>query len=425
MIDAAAMAPPHRHPRAKHVYYHLFAANALALVSTGVATVALVLVSHDLAGADAGAVIGTALAIKMLAYVSVAPVAAAVTERLPRRATLVTLDLVRAVVAVAFPYVTEVWQIYVLIFVFQAASAAFTPTYQAIIPDLMPDEADYSYALSRSRLAYELEGVVSPMLAAGLLLVISGPGLFFGTVAGFLLSAALILRVTLPRAAHVSRGPLGRRMTLGFRVFFATRSLRGLLALNLAAAAATAMVVVNTVVLVQDYFALSDRATAVALAAFGAGAVVGALAFPRLPNAIADRTVMLIGGAIIAAGLLSGSLMTLHGALLSLWFALGLGASLAQTPAGHLLRACSRPEDRQAVYAAQFTFSNACLLVTYPLAGWLGATAGMRPTFIVFGLIAGVSTVAAIVLWPRSERIADDGTDRSLVAEPTPWDARL
>ena len=50
-------------------YRHLFAAQVIALVGTGLATVALGLLAYDLAGADAGSVLGTALAIKMVAYV--------------------------------------------------------------------------------------------------------------------------------------------------------------------------------------------------------------------------------------------------------------------------------------------------------------------------------------------------------------------
>lgn len=120
-------------------YRHLFTAQVIALVGTGLMTVALGLLAYELAGADAGAVLGTALAIKMLAYAGVAPVAQAFADRLPRRSLLVALDLVRAAVALCLPFVTEVWQIYLLIFVLQAASAGFTPTFQATIPDILPD----------------------------------------------------------------------------------------------------------------------------------------------------------------------------------------------------------------------------------------------------------------------------------------------
>ena len=51
-------------------YRHLFAAQVIALVGTGLATVALGLLAWDLAGGDAGQVLGTALAIKMVAYVT-------------------------------------------------------------------------------------------------------------------------------------------------------------------------------------------------------------------------------------------------------------------------------------------------------------------------------------------------------------------
>ena len=146
-------------------YRHLFAAQIIALVGTGLATVALGLLAFDLAGENAGAVLGTALAIKMIAYVGVAPIASAFAERVPRRAMLVALDLVRAGVAVFLPFVTEIWQVYILIFMLQSASAAFTPTFQATIPDILPDEKAYTRALSLSRLAYDLESVVSPMLA--------------------------------------------------------------------------------------------------------------------------------------------------------------------------------------------------------------------------------------------------------------------
>ena len=108
---------------ANRTFRHLFAAQVIALLGTGLATVALGLLAWQLAGDNAGLVLGTALAIKMIAYVSLAPVAAAFAERLPRRAFLVTLDLIRAGVVLFLPFVTEVWQVYVLIFFLQAASA--------------------------------------------------------------------------------------------------------------------------------------------------------------------------------------------------------------------------------------------------------------------------------------------------------------
>lgn len=388
---------------ANRTYRHLFLAQVVALVGTGLATVALGLLAYDLAGADAGAVLGTALAIKMIAYVGVAPVAAAFAERLPRRAMLVSLDLIRALIALALPFVTQVWQVYVLIFLLQSASAAFTPTFQATIPDILMDEKAYTRALSLSRLAYDLESVVSPMFAAVLLTVISFNSLFAGTAVGFIASAALVVSVVLPRPKVTERRGIYERTTRGLRIYLATPRLRGLLALSLAVAAASAMVIVNTVVLVQAQFGLSQRATALALAAFGGGSMIAALLLPRLLDKIPDRAAMLGGAAMLVAGLFAGALVTSFGTLLPLWFALGLGYSLAQTPSGRLLRRSSQPQDRPALFAAQFALSHACWLITYPVAGWVGAKVGLLFTFAILGFVAFVAVCVAAWLWPAHD----------------------
>ncbi len=388
---------------ANRTYRHLFLAQVVALVGTGLATVALGLLAYELAGADAGAVLGTALAIKMIAYVGVAPIAAAFAERLPRRAMLVSLDVIRAMTALALPFVTQVWEVYALIFLLQSASAAFTPTFQATIPDILTDEKAYTRALSLSRLAYDLESVVSPMLAALLLTVVSFNSLFAGTVVGFVASAALVVSVVLPTPRVTERRSIYERTTRGMRIYLATPRLRGLLAINLTVAAASAMVIVNTVVLVQAEFSLSQRATAFALTAFGGGSMIAALILPRLLDKIPDRTAMLAGAAMLVGGLFLGSFIDSFGTLLPLWFALGLGYSLAQTPSGRLLRRSSQPQDRPALFAAQFALSHACWLITYPVAGWIGAKVGLPFTFVMLGLIGIAALIAAAWLWPAHD----------------------
>lgn len=388
---------------ANRTYRHLFCAQIVALIGTGLATVSLGLLAYDLAGAQAGTVLGTALAIKMLAYIGVAPIAAAFAERLPRRAMLVTLDLIRAAVAVVLPFVTQIWEIYVLIFVLQSASAAFTPTFQATIPDVLPNEDDYTRALSLSRLAYDLESVVSPMLAAALLSVISFHMLFAGTAVGFLFSAALVVSVILPKAILPKRRGIYDRTTRGIRIYLSTPRLRGLLALNFVIAAASAMVIVNTVVMVQSRFGLTQLATAWALASFGGGSMIAALALPKLLRNIADRKAMLWGASILVIGMLAGTFVSSYALLLPLWMLLGLGYSLAQTPSGRLLRRSAHAEDRPALFAAQFALSHACWLLTYPIAGWLGAKTGFSVTFAGLGIFAGLALIVASKVWPQDD----------------------
>ena len=393
---------------ADRTYRHLFLAQIGALLGTGLATIALGLLAYDLSGERAGLVLGAIFTIKMVAYVGIAPIAGAFANRWPRRKMLVSLDLIRAAVALCLPFVSEVWQVYILIFVLQSASAAFTPTFQATIPDILPEEERYTRALSLSRLAYDLENIISPMLAAILLTVVSYQALFFGTVIGFVGSALLVVSVLLPSPQPTAVRGIYDRTTRGMRIYLATPRLRGLLSLNLAAAAAGAMVLVNTVVLVRSDLDLGETHVAIALGAFGGGSMLAALLLPRLLDHRPDRPVMIVGATVLVASLLGLSLMSLvyqvqWVPLLAGWFIIGIGYSVVLTPSGRLLKRSAHAEDRPAVYAAQFALSHACWLVTYPLAGWLITVTGPAMAFAILAFLAGVGLVSALGLWPKED----------------------
>lgn len=384
-------------------FRHLFAAQIVALVGTGLATVALGLLAWQLAGDNAGAVLGTALAIKMVAYVTLAPVAAAIAERMPRRAFLVALDLIRAGVIAFLPFVDQVWQVYVLIFFLQAASAGFTPAFQAVIPDVIEDEGDYTSALSLLRLAEDLEQLVSPILAAALLTIVSFPLLFLGTVAGFIASALLVMTAQLPARARAEPGRFWADVTKGIRIYTRTPRLRGVMVMEAAVAAAGAMVYVNTVVLVQARLGLGEEAVALAFAGFGAGSMLAAFLLPHILHRLADRSVMIGGAALMVAGVALVPLLGSLAALIALWSLIGFGFSLTQTPIGRIINRSAREADRGGVFAAQFALSHACWLVAYPLAGWIGAGAGLSAAALVLAVIGAAGLIAVLRLWPAND----------------------
>lgn len=402
------------------VYRRLFAAQVVALAGTGVATVALGLLAYDLAGPRAGVVLGTVFTVKMVAYVALAPLAATLVARVPRRLVLVGADLVRLVVALALPLVGEVWQVLVLVLVLQSASATFTPTFQSVVPDVLPDERDYTAALSLSRLAYDLEAVASPALAAVLLLALSPAGLFWGTAVGFGASALLVATVVLPRVpgaaaattdGHVAAtepdGPFGARVRRGAGIFQRTPALRPVLALNLAVAAAGALVLVQTVVIARTVLGLGPDGVALLLAVCGGGSVAAALVLPRVLRAWPERRVMLGGAALLTVGcavvplVLAAPAGVAVAGVCAAWVAIGAGWSAVETPVGRLVRRSVDRGDLHLAFAAQFSLSHACWLVTYPLAGWLG-TLGLAAAATALALVAGAATGLAHVLWPGS-----------------------
>ena len=392
------------------VYRRLFAAQAVSLAGTGLTTVALGLLAYDLAGPEAGLVLGTVFAIKMAAYVAVAPLAAAGVHAAPPRVVLVTADLVRVVVVLGLPLVGEVWQVYVLVLLLQAASAVHTPTYQAALPRVLTDERQYTQALSLSRLAEDLEMVLSPMLAAALLLVLPGSQLFIGTAAGFAVSAALVSRLRLHAdpGEEDGLGFIGRARR-GIEIMVRTPALRAVLALNLAVAAGGAFALVQYVVIARTVFGRGEGAAALLVACLGAGSIVVAVLLPRALEALPERRVMLGGAALLTAataaiaaalGVPGGPGLVLTGVLLAL---AGAGWAAAETPVGRIVARTTPARDQPAVFAAQFSLSHACWLVTYPLAGWLGGL-GLPTAALLLAVVSAGATIATGALWPRAAR---------------------
>lgn len=399
-------------------YRALFFAQVLALLGTGLLTVALGLLAFDLAGDSAGAVLGTALTIKMLAYVGVAPVIAALVDRLPKKAVLVGADAVRFAVALGLPWVTEIWQVYVLVFILQSASATFTPAFQSLVPGVLPDSRDYTCALSLSRLAYDLESLLSPALAAVLLTVLTYNNLFLGTAFGFLCSAVLVLACRLP-AAEASGDGFWSRLPTGIRVFARTPALRFLMLANVVVAAGTAIVLVNSVVYARAVFRLDDAALALALGCYGVGSLAAALRVPWLVDRFGVIRTMLAGSAVIVAGLAAAVVVTgvlAAGpagwpALLAAWAVLGMGTSLVNTPSSRLLADSSTPANRNLVYTAQFALSHSCFLITYPIAGWLGE-GSLLGAAGVLTLLAAAGFAAALAQTRKNRGFAGPQPER-------------
>ena len=188
-------------------YNLLFTAFALALLGTGIAVVGIVLLAFDLASDDAWGGPGNG-ARDQDRYLcrgcpdrcgSLRHRAEASPHAHPCSGRSFDDFLV-------LPLITSVWQLYALIFVFAAGSAVFNPTYQALVPYFLPEPSAYYRALTKARVANELESAASPLAAAVLLLVLDHDGLFVAAMAIFLLAAAILSKVEISYCGHCKEG---------------------------------------------------------------------------------------------------------------------------------------------------------------------------------------------------------------------------
>ncbi len=392
----------------------LFGSQVASLLGTGVLTVAIALLAARLAGDNAGFVLSIALTIRIATYVVVSPIATALLAGRSSRAILIGADAARIVVALSLVLVSEAWQLYVAILLLQTASAVFTPTFQAAIPEVLPDEGDYTAAQSLSRLAYDLESLVSPLLAALLVTLLPTSWLFAVTAAGFALSLIAVLLSRLQLRTPVTGEPFVSRLARGLRLIATIESTRFLALLDAVVAAVYATVLVNTVVIALRLEGdVDDVVTplAIALALFGIGSIVIALALPALLRRMSDREVM-TGGALAAIVVLAIVALIEAGPGLDLlglgvfWLLLGAASSAISTPSARLIRRDVVTADRPAVFAARFSTSHAWYAVAYPLAGVGGALWGVAAATGALAALAAAVLVGAVAGARRASRTA-------------------
>lgn len=390
----------------------LFGSQVASLLGTGVLTVAIALLAARIAGDDAGVVLSIALTIRIATYVVVSPIATALLAGRSSRAILIGADAARIVVALSLVLVTEAWQLYAAILLLQTASAVFTPTFQATIPEVLPDERDYTSAQSLSRLAYDLESLVSPLLAAALVSLLPTSWLFAVTAVGFALSLAAVLLSRLRLRTPATGEPFVSRLVRGLRLIAAIESTRFLALLDAVVAAVYATVLVNTIVIALRFEGAVDEAAtplAIALALFGTGSIVVALVLPALLRHVTDRAVMLAGAALaimvlaIVAVIETGPGLDLLG-LGVFWLLLGAASSAVSTPSARLIRRDVVTADRPAVFAARFSTSHAWYAVAYPLAGVGGSLWGVATATGVLAVAALAVVLGAVAGARRASR---------------------
>tara|TARA_R110002096_G_scaffold338721_1_gene532071 strand:- start:23291 stop:24697 length:1407 start_codon:yes stop_codon:yes gene_type:complete len=394
-------------PFANKTFRLLFAAQICSLVGVGLLTVALSLLAFRIGGTAAGGqVLGLVLALKMVAYVFLAPLAETLSAGISRKRVMVSLDFGRMLLLLPMAFATEGWQIVALAFAFFALSSGFTPLFQSVVPDVLPDENDYTLALSWSRIAYTLEAILSPVIAATLLNVVIGEALFYAAALAFSGSVLALLWARLPQGIFTGRGgTLLKRTGYGLWVHWHTPRLRGLVLLKFALSLAMAWVLVNSVVYAGARLGDADRFFPILMACYGAGAVLGAVIVPGMLRKSSERTTMFIGtfGFAVAGAAFALSPPSSLPALGLIWLVFGIASSLTLTPGGLVIARSATSRDRPAVFAAQFSLSHAGWMFAYPLAGWLAGYTSLELALLILSILCAAVAIAALVVWPAND----------------------
>ncbi len=386
MSDQSDGSPLWRHG----VFQKLFWAHVTSLIGSGLSSVALALLAHQLVGASAAAVLGVTLAIRIVVIVFCSPFAGQVAERYGARVVMIGSDLVRAGVVAGFFFATSVWQIYALAVALNLGAALFTPVYKAVIPGVV-SEKQYPRALAFGAIAYDTANILGPALAGLVIAAVGFRGNFIVDGMTFLASAALLFGV--PRLVVEPKREKAKKTALGhgLAAMFQRPPLRESLLLAMQVSVTGAFVLVATVDFVKVRLGLNDSAYAWAMAGYGIGAVCAAAGYARVSPQMRDRLVAMSAPVMLLA-LLLAAVFQRYAPLLGGWVLAGAAQSILGIRGNELLAANSAGEERAHIYAAHFSLSHAGWGLTYPLAGFLTTALGFgNAAWIFLGILAAVS----------------------------------
>ena len=380
-------------------FARLYAAQTVSQIGDALTWVGLALLAYELAGTNAAVVLGAALTLRVTAFVLLSPLAGVLADRLERKFILVSTHFGRALIIGLMPFVTEVWQIYVLMFVLNALTAFFTPTNQATVP-LVIGREDSGKAFALSSATTELLGIIGPGFAGILAAFLGGRTLFVFDAATFVLAGLLIL--TLPSLRAVQRGEVQASrwsdVRDGTARLWRDPPVRFALLMELVAAITGALILVVTVVRVQGGLNFGEAEYGWVMALYGLGATIASFAVGATGKRVPRILFILLGACLTSIAILPGDAVSLV-PLLALWLVAGVGQNWVNLPTETLLAERTEESAQGRVYGAHFAWSHFWWAFAYPLASLL-STRFPAHTFLYGGLIA-LAVLLVVVLTSR------------------------
>ncbi len=381
-----------------HLFAKLYLAQTISLMGDAFTWVGLALLAYQFGEERAAVILATALTLRVTAFIIFSPFAGVLADRISRKKILYTTHFIRMGIVGCLPFVTEEWQIYVLVFMMNVFNAFFSPTYRSIIPQIV-EKSLYRQAIGLSAATYQLLGVLGPGLAGIMAIWLGARDIFFVDAATFVIAGILLL--SLPKSAldvtekqddDTVAHSTWQDVLKGIHLLFSNQYVRFALFIEFVTAVSGALILVNTIVLVKGGLDLTDKVYGIIMAAFAIGAMVAAFVSGAIDKSKSRRTSLIIGALILGVSISFANYLDFS-MLFIVWIVAGLGQSLAEIPSETLIGETVPIEAQGKVYGSHFAFSHLWWAFAYPLAGFLGTTYPNQSF-----LYGGIITLALLVL---------------------------
>jgi len=282
----------------------------------------------------------------MMPIVFVGPIAGVFVDRWPLKPTLVSSDLIRAVLALLLIPSTSVWHVYFVLAALSCVSAFFGPAQQVTIRAHVPIHGLMA-ANALMQIAFMGSRIIGPATAGAIVATFTPRVCYLFDVLSFIISAALIGSVTIVRPATM-KAPEGsssyrihqiwKDMTEGMSfvlhhaaiLFFVIAMAAGLFTIGCFGPLIS--------IWVRDTLQASPRLFGMVSGNVGVGMLIGTQVVRQLAKRFTDTTLVLAGLAGIGGGvLLLGAVPHIAAALMST-FIIGFAFGAIMVPAQTLIQ---------------------------------------------------------------------------------------
>ena len=367
--------------------------------------IGLALLAYQIDRDRSAVILASALTLRVTAFIIFSPFAGVAADRIDRKTILYVTHFARMAIVGCFPFISYEWQIYVLVFLLNVFNAFFTPTYRAVIPQIIEPKY-YREAVGLSTATYQLLGILGPAMAGGLAVWFGAREIFWFDAVSFVIAALLILVIPkhelqkgITSEARQSRQTL-TDVLQGIRLLFGNRLLRFALSIEFVSALAGAMILVNTIGQVKKGLHLNDSHYGWAMAAFGIGAAFSAFLAGIYDKSKSRRVSLITGALLLGLSICIANFVPIT-VLIMLWVIAGLGQSLAEMPSETLIGENVASSEQGKVFGSHFAFSHLWWAISYPIAGYLG-TVYPNFDFLIAGVLTLVCAGVAVLLFHPS-----------------------
>jgi MFS family permease len=368
-------------------FLRLWAGQGISFVGDFVSTVALVILVVDLSG-SASAVGG--LLVARLVPTLASPLVGVLADRLDRRAILVTSDLARAILILAAVFARDLFVLYGLVFLMGLARTFFNPTIRAAFPSVV-GEGDLTRANALVNGTFSVSYAAGPALG-GLLVSVTGVNAAFVLdAATYVISAAFLSRIPLPRPKADDDAGFLEELRAGLSYLAGSR-----VPLAIVVGAFLTILTVNATVpaevfLAKRTFGAGDAGYGLLVSVWGGGMLLGSALIGVLGDRIRLIPVYFLGIFVGALALAGTGLAPTFILALGVLAVAGISNGIDNVTTDTILQKRVNEAFLGRVFAVRFLTYSVGEALAYPTGGLIVDAVGPRSTYLLAGLATAVA----------------------------------